>query len=311
MSTPAGKMNTLLEALQDASDLAVAVSGGVDSLTLATLVCRHLQAPATLFHAVSPAVPGEATERVRALAVRESWALQIVDAGEFSDDRYRRNPVNRCFHCKTHLYDAIASRTSAQILSGTNLDDLGEYRPGLQAAKVHAVRHPFVEAGIDKQMVRRIAARLNLGEIADLPAAPCLSSRIETAIAIDPEVLAQALLGLCHQGRNGFEGRRVVAARCRHAFAQLHETSVVECNDLDLGAAQIDAQPRRHGFRCPRVSSSPGSGQAAVRDARYAVQNICANDPLSRAAWTDTCACYAVPAWLKQAGVNPESRGRH
>ena len=190
MSTPAGKMNALLEALQDASDLAVAVSGGVDSLTLATLVCRHLQAPATLFHAVSPAVPGEATERVRALAVRESWALQIVDAGEFSDDRYRRNPVNRCFHCKTHLYDAIASRTSAQILSGTNLDDLGEYRPGLQAAKVHAVRHPFVEAGIDKQMVRRIAARLNLGEIADLPAAPCLSSRIETAIAIDPEVLA-------------------------------------------------------------------------------------------------------------------------
>ena len=190
MNTAADKMNELLGALQGTPDLAVAVSGGVDSLTLATLVCRHLRARATIFHAVSPAVPDEATARVRALAARESWALRIVDAGEFSDDRYRRNPVNRCFHCKTHLYEAIASRTSAQILSGTNLDDLGEYRPGLEAAKAHAVRHPFVEAGIDKQMVRRIAAQLDLGEIAELPAAPCLSSCIETASAIDPEVLA-------------------------------------------------------------------------------------------------------------------------
>lgn len=190
MSTAALRTDALLDALRGAPDLAVAVSGGVDSLTLATLISRHLRARTTIFHAVSPAVPDEATARVRALAARESWPLQIIDADEFSDDRYRRNPVNRCFHCKTHLYEAIASRTSAQILSGTNLDDLGEYRPGLEAAKAHGVRHPYVEAAIDKKMVRRIAARLDLGAIADLPAAPCLSSRIETAIAIDPEVLA-------------------------------------------------------------------------------------------------------------------------
>jgi uncharacterized protein len=77
------------------------------------------------------------------------------------------------------------------MVSGTNLDDLGEYRPGLLAAKEHDVRHPFVEAEIDKQGVRALARELGLGELAELPASPCLSSRIETGIAIDPAVLSR------------------------------------------------------------------------------------------------------------------------
>lgn len=169
--------------------IAVAVSGGVDSLTLATLAHRRMAAPVQMFHAVSPAVPPEATERVKTLGAREGWNLNMVDAAEFSDPLYRENPVNRCFYCKSHLYDAIGRHTAAQIVSGTNLDDLGEYRPGLDAAKLRAVRHPYVEARIGKQTLRGIARSLGLGEVAELPASPCLSSRIETAIVIEPDML--------------------------------------------------------------------------------------------------------------------------
>jgi uncharacterized protein len=175
--------------LIDIGRLAVAVSGGVDSLTLATLAHRTSSVQAEMFHAVSAAVPAEATARVRELAAREGWKLSVLDAGEFEDAHYRSNPVNRCFYCKTNLYAALVPRSSAQIVAGTNLDDLAEYRPGLDAAKNHGVRHPFVEAGIDKPTVRAIARHLGLGAVAELPAAPCLSSRIETGIAIDPDML--------------------------------------------------------------------------------------------------------------------------
>ena len=143
-----------------------------------------------MYHAVSPAVPREATERTRALAEREGWMLHVIDAGEFDNADYMRNPVNRCFFCKTSLYGSIRPHTAAQIVSGTNLDDLGEYRPGLIAAEQHGVRHPFVEAGLRKSDVRMLSRSLGLGDIAELPASPCLSSRVETGIAIDPAVLA-------------------------------------------------------------------------------------------------------------------------
>ena len=170
--------------------VAVAVSGGVDSLTLAAVAHEALRGRVSMHHATSPAVPEEATRRTREVAASRGWTLDVFDAGEFADRRYRANPVNRCFFCKTNLYAAIARRTDALILSGTNLDDLGEYRPGLDAAREHGVRHPFVEAGVGKASVRRLAARIGLGAISELPAAPCLSSRVETGIAIEAPVLA-------------------------------------------------------------------------------------------------------------------------
>jgi len=185
--TPA--IDDLDRVLDTLGTIAVAVSGGVDSLTLATLAHRRKSGSVQMFHAVSPAVPAQATERVKRLGAIEGWALTMVDAAEFSDPQYRANPVNRCFYCKSHLYDAIAKHTVSQIVSGTNLDDLGEYRPGLDAAKSRAVRHPYVEARIGKQSLRAIARSLGLGEVAELPASPCLSSRIETSIVIEPDVL--------------------------------------------------------------------------------------------------------------------------
>ncbi len=168
--------------------IAVAVSGGIDSLTLATLAHR-LIGGVDMVHAVSPAVPGDATARVERLAAEEGWRLRIVDAGEFDDDDYTANPSNRCFFCKTNLYGSIGRWTSSQIVSGANTDDLGEYRPGLDAARDASVRHPYLEAGIDKRGVRLLARRLGLGSLSELPAAPCLSSRVETGIAIRADVL--------------------------------------------------------------------------------------------------------------------------
>lgn len=183
-------LDRLNEALARHPRVAVAVSGGIDSLTLATAAHRLLGARAAMHHATSPAVPPEATSRTRALAERFGWTLDVFDAGEFDDADYRANPVNRCFFCKTSLYGAVARRTGERILSGTNMDDLGDYRPGLEAARRHGVAHPFVEAGIDKRGVRALAAELGLGALSELPSAPCLSSRIETGIRIEPAMLA-------------------------------------------------------------------------------------------------------------------------
>ena len=171
----------------------VACSGGVDSLTLATAAHRADPVGTTVAHTVTPAVPGDATARVVASARREGWDLRIVRSGEFDDEAYLSNPVDRCYHCKSNLYDAVgdllADRTaaseSAVVVSGANTDDLGEYRPGLIAAAERSVRHPYVEVGISKAGVRAIARHLGLRD-ADLPASPCLASRLYTGTRVTP-----------------------------------------------------------------------------------------------------------------------------
>jgi uncharacterized protein len=163
--------------------LAVAVSGGVDSLTLATIAARTVP-DFIAVHAVSPAVPARASERVRELARQRNWRLIEIRAGEFADADYLSNPVNRCYFCKSNLYTRIREVTDFPIAAGTNLDDLSDFRPGLAAASENHVVHPFVEAQIDKKSLREIAARAGLGDVASLPAQPCLSSRVETGIRI-------------------------------------------------------------------------------------------------------------------------------
>ncbi|MGH1590397.1 adenine nucleotide alpha hydrolase [Methylobacterium phyllosphaerae] len=233
--------------------VAVAVSGGVDSLTLATLAHRLAPGTALMVHAVSPAVPAEATARVRAEGDREGWSLKVIEAGEFADPAYRANPVNRCFFCKTNLYGAVRRVTDRQILSGANRDDLGEYRPGLDAARDHGVRHPYVEAGFDKAAVRALARDLGLGDVAELPAAPCLSSRVETGIPIEPETLSfihavERLVGGALAAERG--AKRAVRCRVRAegVVVELDPASLAALAATDrerLGASIRDIAPAR------------------------------------------------------------------
>ncbi len=168
----------------------VAVSGGVDSMTLAALAHACDPGATRMMHAVSPAVPPDATTRVRRRADADGWKLDVVEAGEFADPRYLGNPVNRCYFCKSNLYRAIYEQGgAATVVSGANLDDMGDYRPGLEAAREWQVRHPWVEAKINKAGVREIARAMGLDDVAELPASPCLSSRIETGIAIEDDML--------------------------------------------------------------------------------------------------------------------------
>ena len=227
------ELAALLGSIGAAGEVGVALSGGVDSLTLAAAAHGALGSRATMYHAQSPAVPPEATARVQALAAARGWRLEVFDAGEFGRAEYLANPLDRCFYCKSSLYGAIRARSAAQLVSGTNLDDLGEYRPGLRAASEHAVRHPFVEVGASKEMVRALARELGLGMVAELPAAPCLASRIETGIAIDAATLA-----LVHASER-LVGAAVAArtVRCR-----VRAAGVV----LELDAAALDRiEPER------------------------------------------------------------------
>ena len=217
--------------------VAIALSGGIDSITLTRIAGLLSNDSLEVFHAISPAVPPEATERVRALSAKYGWNLIEIFSGEFSDERYLTNPINRCFYCKQSLYTAISAiskKTSAQIFSGTNADDLLEYRPGLEAASNLDVIHPFAKWGVNKIMIRSIALELGLGELANLPASPCLSSRIETGIPIQVSTLQ-----LVHRVENLIrQSIKASVVRCR-----IRTKSVsVELDDDSLNFLLADDQ---------------------------------------------------------------------
>jgi len=188
MKNRSAALNTLEAYLATLGPISIAVSGGVDSMTLA-IVAHRANSNCQIYHAISPAVPPAATARVKRYANLENWNLEIINAQEINDPEYVANPANRCYFCKSNLYTTIKKYTGLPIASGTNLDDLSDYRPGLIAAEESQVIHPYVHAGIDKKTLRKIAKSLGLNDLHDLPAAPCLSSRVTTGLAIDAVLL--------------------------------------------------------------------------------------------------------------------------
>ncbi len=201
--------------LADVGPRVIACSGGIDSLLLATLSHRHDAAATVVADTVTPAVPSDGTARVMAHARAEGWHLEVVRSREFDDERYLANPTDRCYYCKTNLYDAVAelaetaAPTGAAVLSGANLDDLGEYRPGLVAAAEHAVRHPYVEAELTKADIRAVARHIGLAE-AELPASPCLASRLYTGTRV-----TEARLRAIEIGEAVVRAAGMAVARCR------------------------------------------------------------------------------------------------
>ncbi len=263
--TPSAELRRLEEQLARLPLRAVACSGGVDSLTLATVAHRADASGTVVVHSVTPAVPAAATARVLQAAAAEGWDLRTVRSGEFDDPAYLSNPRNRCYVCKSHLYDAMTSLVSAAgstrtLLSGANTDDLGEYRPGLIAAAERGVRHPYVEAGIGKAGVRAIAGGLGL-DCADLPASPCLASRLYVGTEVTPTRLRAVEVGEALVTRH--TGIRVVRCRVRDDEVRIevgdtdrHRVDAVVVRavlsgmrtvDPSVRTARLDEEPYRPG----------------------------------------------------------------
>jgi len=172
----------------------VAFSGGIDSSLVAFVAGQVLGEQALAVTSGSASL--KRTDLALSKKLSEDWGIrhQIIVTDELSKADYRANPTNRCFHCKTSLYTELAQIAQAQgfahILNGTNLDDLGDHRPGLVAADNHAVKSPLVEAGFHKADIRALASHLGL-ENADKPQAACLSSRFPYGTAINQDLLAR------------------------------------------------------------------------------------------------------------------------
>jgi uncharacterized protein len=180
--------------LSELGSAVVAFSGGVDSSVVAALAARVLGARALAVTAVSPALAADELEGARAVADAIGVAHETVNTQELRREGYRRNERDRCYHCKSELYEVLCAlaehRGYAAVVSGANADDLGDWRPGLRAAAEHGIVHPLLEAGAGKSDVRRIARSLGVPS-ADKPASPCLASRLPYGTAVDPSVLAQ------------------------------------------------------------------------------------------------------------------------
>ncbi|MCY3640148.1 MAG: ATP-dependent sacrificial sulfur transferase LarE [Gammaproteobacteria bacterium] len=223
------KLDAIRASLGSMDSALVAYSGGVDSSLVAFLAAEVLGTEALAVTSGSASLKRSDLSLAKRLA--DEWGMRhrVIVTDELSKPDYRANPVNRCFHCKTSLYTALADIARqegfAEILNGTNTDDLGDHRPGLIAAEDFAVRSPLVEAGVDKAGVRALAAHLGLDNAAK-PQSACLSSRFPYGASINAERLAQVEQAEERLARLGF-----VEFRVRH-----HE----DVARLEIGAGELE-----------------------------------------------------------------------
>jgi uncharacterized protein len=184
------KRDRLLAVLGGLPGAAVAFSGGVDSTLVAKAAFLALGGRAVAVTADSPSVPRSELDDARRLAELIGIRHVVVSTEEFENPDYLKNDGTRCYHCKSELYstiDRLLPELGVPVVcSGANLDDTGDYRPGLVAAAEHRVRHPLQEAGFTKADVRAVAHSLGLPAW-DKPASPCLSSRLAPGVAVTLE----------------------------------------------------------------------------------------------------------------------------
>ncbi|MBM4257009.1 MAG: ATP-dependent sacrificial sulfur transferase LarE [Deltaproteobacteria bacterium] len=225
------KLHALRSYLQDRGPMLVAFSGGVDSSFLLAVAKDVLQERVIALMTVSSSTPPEDHEQAIALAKSLKVELLLIAHDELAIPQYAANPTNRCYFCKDSLYDICrreAVRLSIRMIAdGVNVDDLGDYRPGIQAATEYQILHPLVEAEFTKGEIRQASRLLGLPTW-EKPASPCLSSRIPYGTQITARMLSQIAQAEAFIRALGFRELRV-----RH-----HATSArIELHREDLQKA--------------------------------------------------------------------------
>lgn len=190
----------------------VAYSGGIDSTLVLKLAFDYLGDDAAAAIAVSPSLAKHDLDDARRVASEIGCQLIELSSTETEDPRYQVNNPDRCYFCKTNVYDTLIAHAGAEgyrwILDGTNADDLGDHRPGLRAAREHGVRSPLQELKVGKEAIRSYAQELGLTNW-DKPANACLSSRIPYGSEVTPAKLSQVEQAELILKTLGYRGHRV------------------------------------------------------------------------------------------------------
>lgn len=188
------KLEKLRAIMHECGSVLVAYSGGVDSALVMTVAHQTLGERALACIGISPSYPTREMRDAVKLAEQLGVPYRLVNTEEYLDANYAANPTNRCYFCKSELHDQLKKIATEEgwqaVLDGNNISDLGDDRPGMQAAREHGVRSPLMEANITKPEVRELAHHLSL-PVWDKPAMACLSSRVPHGTAITPALLRQ------------------------------------------------------------------------------------------------------------------------